>query len=583
LQDLSAKGLYTSPHQQVNAQIHVIEQDKMNLGYNYRGESAPPTLPPRPGRRGDQSSSNTKMGGGGGGGGSSLNNSPMSVICYEILNTILPSFDPDLTTHLISTCGVNVMCLCPWIRKLFVNQLQPLDKLLMVWDVILQDLSEHETQYSSQPHSAFTKHLICAILHLLKPSLMNCGSASQVYQLMFSISQSSPQIGDIQQLIDFALCTSDPFHIATIYPNLDVVMMNNTSLGINIDTANKGLIVKSFTEPSSQAKASGRVKLGDVIFAVNGVRIERSLDPYGFSNYISSIPTNPIYLSFQRARRSSLMTLSNNYNSAPVNSFNNSIDASEIEEEETKVNTNINMFGGGGNRFTQQQQQSSTTTTTRSQSPPKLPSSRPPLLSTRSTSNIPTSNNQQPPNVTSKIQQLQSQFNSKPSPINNAQSKYAPNNNNNNNIPIGGGGGGRTPPPPPSKSRPQLPSHANSVPNNLGSSNIVNNNNSNNNNSSSIPNIQLQTTLQPISQTPLSNINSQSSTQQSPSGGGGTIGGFMKKISEKLGSEKVDEVYDGDDLENNVTPEDITAPDGFIPTGLYIFLKYFLYFMNLFG
>jgi len=283
------------------------------------------------------------------------------------------------------------------------------------------------------------------------------------------------------------------------------------------------------------------------------------------------------------------MTLSNNYNSAPVRSFNNSIDASEIEEEETKVNTNINMFGGGGgNRFTQQ----SSTTPTRSQSPPKLPSSRPPLPSTRSTSNIPTSNNsnqQQLPNVTSKIQQLQSQFNSKPSPINNAQSKYAPNNSN-NNIPIGGGGGGRTPPPPPSKSRPQLPTHANSVPNNLGS-NIVNNNNNNNN--SSIPNIQLQTTLQPISQTPLSNINSQSSSstqQPSPSssgsggggGGGGTIGGFMKKISEKLGSEKVDEVYDGeDDLENNVTPEDITAPDGFIPTGFYIFYKSLIFFGNI--
>lgn len=256
----------------------------------------------------------------GGSGATKRNAQPaLNRICSNIQYELLQQKDPQLYYHLQNLDIVPETYCLRWVRLLLAREFG-FDDLLQIWDAMIHDherpdivfpkVSREEDYLHDLPRlavdSSDTAHAnmswvgfpllryLCVAKLLAMSKQLRASDNTGCWRLLMhsAVGDDDTNAGSGQQgvieLIRSAKILRDPTLAARDGPNgIDVVEFQAGSLGIILSVAKAPfedrLAVKAFVDdPSSaksdgsgvgQAKASGRVQIGDILHSINGVPI----------------------------------------------------------------------------------------------------------------------------------------------------------------------------------------------------------------------------------------------------------------------------------------------------------------------
>jgi hypothetical protein len=223
--------------------------------------------------------------------GQSPPTSPITRLTNAVQHTILPAVNPPLVDHLRNLDVRPLEYAANWVRTLFATAL-PLAKALHVWDQLFLAVAQMSNSEARSGGMPLLSVLCTSLLVTLEGGILARRSKREVVDFLLSCHNDL----DPSFLVQQARCLQDPFYVANLAPNIEVVEFTDGPLGMVVVKVGSELQVSSYGA-GGQAEQSGRVQIGDTVFAINGVGV-MDITPQQLVDRISRIG-RPLFVAFQ--------------------------------------------------------------------------------------------------------------------------------------------------------------------------------------------------------------------------------------------------------------------------------------------
>merc|ERR1712185_267360 len=139
-----------------------------------------------------------------------------------------------------------------------------------------------------------------ALLVHARGALADCGARADALALLFGGAALAPPAA---KLIEQARRFADPYHVARSSGGArDVVEFQSGPLGVLLrQHPSRELIVSQYQGgEASAAYRSGKVRVGDTLFAVNGLSVRRGATAQEFAGLLKQVG-RPVFVAFRHA------------------------------------------------------------------------------------------------------------------------------------------------------------------------------------------------------------------------------------------------------------------------------------------